>query len=1037
MKKSVVLFASAVLLLAGCQKAETISESQLNGGDGEYTFSVSVPDTETKAVADSDGVAAHVNHWVMEVLDADGARYNYQEEDGEAGVKTHSFTVRLVKGQVYTVLFWADTKDTYNVDSLEVVKLANQTTYSANLDSRDAFSAFVADFHTEQATTEAVTLKRAVSQMNIIFTDLKGLFETMGSDSVEYAKFKPVSFKAEAKVPTTFNVRTQEAGAPATSALTITADGDYLDNYDKHREKETLFMDYFFSSADQKDLVDIDFSFTSKGVEISHSFTSVPFQRNYRTNIIGELMSSNATWNIEVDPVWFTPDIDVTCVTVDTPAEAKTALQIKANTPQVNGEEAVVKVTEFTESADNYELVIPDAITKTNTPGVTFEANNVPAGKTLIVTDETIGGNCEYEGNVTLVTDAENVVVKTSKAHFELVGNAKVVYASTSDNTVVISKGYTVDSLIVEKGNVAVRGTVKSIRRGDNNPDDITYVDIYRSGKWENEENEQSKILIARHPSFVIGTEVYCSLQDAFNSTKDGDVIVLANDVNIATATINKAINVTLDLAGSTMTVENNNGDGLIISGGATLNLTNSIADKGTFVFKTNSSRNDGIYVYNTKEGETTTLNIQEPVKIVCETTSQNSSAHAEATAGKAAINLHEGAEFHVSSKSGSQVTAIMVGKYSEFNMDGGLFDMDVEFSSYSTNNDVVGVVLYGYPTATNAVNISGGEFNIGGKCAFAQGVQLSYYNGSNPGNVVNISGGEINLTENAGGKSYAFTMVSNGTYNITGGKVTATTPDDAELFEFQWSGSNRIISITGGEFFKKPADNYIPFGYAANEKDGVWVVDADSSLVYKEDGQSFGPGIVIGDIIWAPVNCGESVEEGGLFYQWGRKDGQTKGELAPEQISSSQVSNPADAQPNVFYKNDSNWYSGTDKLWNDGSEAVLEKAACDPCPDGWRMASYAELATLYVSFVKKAGYYSYVTDNGQTLSFPAVGCRQGSTGKTIDSPFSNYAFFWGGKFAEGKLWYWMIYDQQKPELIADDTAGKSDALPVRCVKFK
>ena len=157
---------------------------------------------------------------------------------------------------------------------------------------------------------------------------------------------------------------------------------------------------------------------------------------------------------------------------------------------------------------------------------------------------------------------------------------------------------------------------------------------------------------------------------------------------------------------------------------------------------------------------------------------------------------------------------------------------MKVDFSRFSYSNDVVGVLLMGYPSDTNVVNINGGYFSVGGSNAFAQGVQIGYNNGSNPGNKVNINGGEIHLAENPGGESYSFTMAGSGTYNVTGGKFTReeSMANKSKLFEYQFSSGTRVVSITGGEYYANPSA-YVPEGYAATEgADGIWRVSAVST---------------------------------------------------------------------------------------------------------------------------------------------------------------------------------------------------------------
>ena len=97
----------------------------------------------------------------------------------------------------------------------------------------------------------------------------------------------------------------------------------------------------------------------------------------------------------------------------------------------------------------------------------------------------------------------------------------------------------------------------------------------------------------------------------------------------------------------------------------------------------------------------------------------------------------------------------------------------------------------------------------------------------------------------------------------------------------------------------------------------------------------------------------------------------------------------------NKFYYNAESPYDWRkvqkDGLWNSGTEDNPVKTAYDPCPEGWRVPTYAELGQLsnrYSSFKTVGGQrgryfcgdYTYI-DNAPQVFFPAAGHRDNSDG--------------------------------------------------------
>lgn len=131
------------------------------------------------------------------------------------------------------------------------------------------------------------------------------------------------------------------------------------------------------------------------------------------------------------------------------------------------------------------------------------------------------------------------------------------------------------------------------------------------------------------------------------------------------------------------------------------------------------------------------------------------------------------------------------------------------------------------------------------------------------------------------------------------------------------------------------------------------------------EYGESRGLGIEIDGVIWAPVNCGYHPTDYkyGKLYQWGRKYGQgyeddTYSDATTPVLEERQIVfylGSESQYADKFFKNQSDWsYVQIDNLWNSGSEENPVKTEYDPCPDGWRVPTKAELEGVFQNYSDK-----------------------------------------------------------------------------------
>ena len=188
------------------------------------------------------------------------------------------------------------------------------------------------------------------------------------------------------------------------------------------------------------------------------------------------------------------------------------------------------------------------------------------------------------------------------------------------------------------------------------------------------------------------------------------------------------------------------------------------------------------------------------------------------------------------------------------------------------------------------------------------------------------------------------------------------------------------------------------------------------------EFGVNHGKGVAIGMAVWAPVNCGYEAATAdyrgypyGKLYQWGRKYGQGyDGDASTPEIAEGGVSlqgGQSEKNKNIFYtcpEYPYDWlYSQDGTLWNSGTEESPVKTEYDPCPEGWRVPTYAELSELYrnrsswtENDLGQSGYWfsgpsSYSSEAAQVF-FPAAGRRSDDLGHA--GYRGDYGYYWSSR---------------------------------------
>ena len=318
MKRINYIFAAALAILAcGCNK-EQVTEAVPNGTEVSVTFTAELPGMQTKAIGD--GLTA--KNLTVEV---------YEDEAGAAGTnivalhQTATFTdlktnvkFSLVKGKTYHFIFWAQADNApYTLDAAAKT-VAISYAGEANDESRDAFYA-VKTLKVQGPATEPVQLKRPFAQVNFGTADFDaakagGVEVTESSFTATDAATSLDLFAGEGVGSTDITYTEKELPA---ETLTLKDGTTY----------KYMAMNYFVPTGKfvESHVSNVKAHFVSASHTVEISSPSTPVQSNWRTNIVGNLLTDQVVFNVEIVPA-FEDETTIDIENITTAAGLRTAL---------------------------------------------------------------------------------------------------------------------------------------------------------------------------------------------------------------------------------------------------------------------------------------------------------------------------------------------------------------------------------------------------------------------------------------------------------------------------------------------------------------------------------------------------------------------------------------------------------------------------------------------------------------------------------------------------------------------------------------
>lgn len=288
--------AMAVLALA-CAKEPVTGDGQTV----EATFDVDVPGVmATKAIGDG-MTASQLYYQVFDEKSNPIEGLGVQTKKMNSGKTTVTF--QLVKDQTYNFVFWAQTptEGYYEIDGTEGLKKisANYADKNANDENFDAFYS-VEKLTVNGPISESVTLTRPFAQVNIATTGK--LAAGPASKELDFdGATSTVTFK---NVPTEFSPLSSDDVVDGTESVVFASAAVPEGNITvAGKEYKYLSMNYVFAPKNGS-VYDVAAELTVAGKTVPVSVPNVPLKRNWRTNIVGNLLLTGAQFNVIVDPVF-------------------------------------------------------------------------------------------------------------------------------------------------------------------------------------------------------------------------------------------------------------------------------------------------------------------------------------------------------------------------------------------------------------------------------------------------------------------------------------------------------------------------------------------------------------------------------------------------------------------------------------------------------------------------------------------------------------------------------------------------------------
>ncbi|MBQ7855828.1 MAG: right-handed parallel beta-helix repeat-containing protein [Alistipes sp.] len=299
---SLVMLA-AMVVAASCATEPAETTVVPAGTEVEVSFSTELPGLASRAIADGNTV----DEVLYGIYAADGDLLEDISGTLEMTNGVATLQTRLVSGKTYTFVFWAQKSGNghYTV-TLEDNKAALAVDYKsveANNEKLDAFF-LCEDLKVEGPVSHTFILKRPFAQLNYGTTDedlaaAKAAGVELSQSTVKVSSYNALDLFTGEVSGTAAEVEFVLAAVPSV-AEELVAEGTLY-----------RYIATTYTLVNEKELFPIEATFVcNDGTEHTIAYPAAPLQRNYRTNVLGSLLTNPADLTIVVDPAFEDEDQD-------------------------------------------------------------------------------------------------------------------------------------------------------------------------------------------------------------------------------------------------------------------------------------------------------------------------------------------------------------------------------------------------------------------------------------------------------------------------------------------------------------------------------------------------------------------------------------------------------------------------------------------------------------------------------------------------------------------------------------------------------
>ena len=290
---------ATVVFAASCQQ-ESLPVSEGN----TVAYSVKVPESlQTKANAE-DYILNYEVYRAGEVSNPEASAVY----DGTATFNggTATFELEFVKNQNFVVLFWAQTNELqsklgtenqmFDIADLRKVQLVNSG--ASNNANAAVFTGKDEVVNCVSTNEGEIKLVRPISQLNIYTT----------KESLNFGPKEIDLLMSNVTVSGLYDVFNVATGAAVVTEETETVSYTYTDGVvpatGENDPHAYAAMNYVGFAAQNGTTVDVDFTIKTSEGDVSHSVSNVPVKPNYKTSIVGNLLTGKTDYNVTIDSDW-------------------------------------------------------------------------------------------------------------------------------------------------------------------------------------------------------------------------------------------------------------------------------------------------------------------------------------------------------------------------------------------------------------------------------------------------------------------------------------------------------------------------------------------------------------------------------------------------------------------------------------------------------------------------------------------------------------------------------------------------------------